>query len=405
MSIVIDETSMIEQSQLIYEEKLKSPIRRFTDKTFTPVDYFHIKANRTTTDPGYGDVSEILGKTSPIHFDKISRFPLYGLEPLTLQLNDNEQGLDNTFESEATIMAGTIVPFQNDYFVFSYGGVDYVFRITSVENDTVSSAPFYKVNYILEYIDNETKDQLNSQTTGEFTCVLENIGTDERCIVETELKGKIDEIEKMYDEMVNCYLTFYYNERYNCLLGDFGNGLKIFDPFMLRFITDHKLFMKKNQIDSIVMVDQFDDPRRKIKYNKTIYHFFETRRMEDLTNFNYTVFKGTSNPSTAFYRWIDESVMILDIPKEIGNPEYYALMPDALKETIRMNLPSSTKYVDLLKRYARKEDITIDEIDLSLSDEILSLDDANLEVFFYTPILLFIIREVVSNGLRTEFYN
>lgn len=403
MATQISEQKMIDESLLLYEERLKSPIRRFTDKTFMPVTYFHINSKDTTSDFGFNDVAEIIGSDSPIKYQKILNFPLYDMEALNLQLDQGDQGLDSTFESQATVMAGTIIPLQNDFFMINHLKDPYIFRIKSVEYDTVTSAPCYKIEYALEYIDTEKEEQLNEQTKSEFTCILENIGTDERCIIEQSENERLKKIDAMYDEIADAYITFYYNERYNCLLGDFGNGMKIFDPFMIEFINEHKLFSKKNRIDNLVMTEQFGDPRRRIKYQKTIYRFFELQDLSKLSTFDYIVFRGTTNPETAFSRWLDDSVVILDIPKDITAVTRFSIMDTKFAECIRVNGPTDSKYADLIQRFARKEEITIDEIDLSLSDELLSLDDANLEVFFFTPIILYIIKEVVTKQLRTEF--
>ena len=110
---------MVKDNIFQYEERLKSPIRRFQDKTFVPVTYYHINGQKTTTDQGYGDVTEILGKESPVKFEKIEDFPLYGIDQIVLQLSNNDQGLDSEFESDAVVMAGTITPLQNDYFIIN----------------------------------------------------------------------------------------------------------------------------------------------------------------------------------------------------------------------------------------------------------------------------------------------
>ena len=104
LSTLINEQKMIEDNILLYEQKLKSPIRRFIDKSFVPVRYWHVKSKDTTVDKGYGDVAEILGKDSPIKFQLIENLPLYGLDQMILQLNTSDQCLDSSFESEATII-------------------------------------------------------------------------------------------------------------------------------------------------------------------------------------------------------------------------------------------------------------------------------------------------------------
>lgn len=399
LSTLINEQKMIEDNILLYEQKLKSPIRRFIDKSFVPVRYWHVKSKDTTVDKGYGDVAEILGKDSPIKFQLIENLPLYGLDQMILQLNTSDQGLDSSFESEATIMEGTIRPLENDYFMIPHLKDSYIFRVTAVDYDMVASDQSYKISFVLEYIDNEKVEDLKTQTKNEFTCVMENIGTDERCIIEKSDHELLEKIDTMYNEIVNTFLTFYYNERYNCLLADFEDGKKLYDPFMSDFIMEHQLFRKKNSIDNLVLTEQFGDAKRKIKYQKSIYRFFETRKMDMLTEFPYTTFYGRTNEQTAFYRWLDNSVMVVDIPRQMDPVNHYHIMDGEFVDVIRLNGPTHTVYQKLIKQFARKEDMTIHDIDLSLSEEILSLDEANLEVYFYVPIILYIIKTIVSDHL------
>ena len=168
---------------------------------------------------------------------------------------------------------------------------------------------------------------------------------------------------------------------------------------MSDFIMEHQLFRKKNSIDNLVLTEQFGDAKRKIKYQKSIYRFFETRKMDMLTEFPYTTFYGRTNEQTAFYRWLDNSVMVVDIPRQMDPVNHYHIMDGEFIDVIRLNGPTHTVYQKLIKQFARKEDMTIHDIDLSLSEEILSLDEANLEVYFYVPIILYIIKTIVSDHL------
>lgn len=402
LATLINEQRMIEENILLYENRLKSPIRRFIDKSFVPVRYWHLKTKDTTVDKGYGDVAEILGKDSPMKFQLIENLPLYGLEQMILQLQNQDQGLDSSFESEATIMEGTIRPLENDYFMIPHLKDAYIFRVTSVDYDMIASEQSYRISFVLEYIDNEKVEDLKNQTKSEFTCVMENIGTDERCIIEKsdgELLGKID---KMYNNIVSTYLTFYYNERYNCLLGNLEDGRKLYDPLMSEFIMEHQLFKKKNAIDNIVLTEQFGDARRKIKYQKSIYRFFETRSLDKLSEFPYTMFIGRMNEQTAFYRWLDGNVMILDIPNQINPLDHYTIMDQKMVDIIRLNGPIDSIYGKFIRDFIRDDEMDIHDINFAMEDEILGLDDANLEVYFYTPILLYIIKTLVEKHLDKE---
>lgn len=405
MPTIINEQKMIEENVFLYEQKLKSPLRRFTDKSFVPVKYWHIKSNETTVDGGYGDIAQLLGPDSPLKFQRIDNLPLYGLDQLLPQLQSDDAGLDTSIEGDATIMAGTIEPFQNDFFMITHLNDSYVFRVTSVEYDILTSDNCFKISFQLEYIDNQKVEQLNQQTKKEFTCVLENIGTDERCIIENSDKEKLDAIDKMYNDMVNTYLTFYYNERYNCLLGDLPGGAKLYDPYQTSFINSHGLFKYKNQLDSVILTEQIDDPRARIKYEKSIYRCVELQRLDHLSTFPYVTFLGKTNRQTAFYRWLDESVYIVDIPRSFSPLQKTQILPEDFVSEIELNGPDpdgESTCRKLLKAFIRKEELTIYDIPLTLSDELMVLEDANLEIFFITPLILYIIRTILNDHLTKK---
>ena len=117
MATILNEQKMIEDNVFQFEERARSPLIRFTDKTFTPVIYFHINNLKSTTDQGFVDVAELLGDNSPIKFQRIDNFPLYGLEAIMVALQDGDAGIDGSYDGEAYVMPGTIVPSPNDYFL------------------------------------------------------------------------------------------------------------------------------------------------------------------------------------------------------------------------------------------------------------------------------------------------
>ena len=100
-------------------------------------------------------------------------------------------------EGDATIIPGTIKPLPNSFFMINHLKEAYIFRVTEVTIDNVMPDNYYKIHYRLEYLNSDMVDRLNSQTTEVYSCILDNIGTEERCIVEKESQVKIKEIEKM----------------------------------------------------------------------------------------------------------------------------------------------------------------------------------------------------------------
>lgn len=405
MATKIDEQQMIVGNALAYESRIHSPLVRFTDKTFTPTRYWHIAGDRSLVDGGYGDVEQVIGPNSPIKYRMIENFPLCGIEPIAPQIQNNDNVLDTTFEGEATTYGRTLKPLENDFFMIAYLNEPWIFRITAVEYDNLVSSDKYKIQYTLEYIDSMKVEELMRQTLRTYKCIIENIGTDKRCIIETGEMDRIKKIEDMYDQMVDTYITFFYNSRYNCFLGDFGNGMRLYDPLQELFVSKHQLFTKKTQIDGLVFIEQFNDPRRKIKYQKSVYRFMELCRIDYLTRFPYTVFDGRINPQTAFHRWLDPGVVILDIPHTndvLNHVPHYNIFSDEVVDAIKADRPLPTIHADLIRRFVRCENLTIDDIDLTLHDAILRIDDNNLEVFFITPLILYIIRTIIDNSTKKE---
>lgn len=395
MSIIVNEQKMLTENMFEYEDRVKSPLNKYIDKTFTPVEYFHIRNNDTTTDGGWIDVEEILGDRSPVRFQVIHDLPIAGIENITINLSETDIGLDGSYEGEGIILPGTVVPLQNDFFIIRILKDKYIFRVTEVQYDTIMPDNFYKISFVLDNIDAGKQEDLVKQTVRKTTCLIDNIGTSERCIIEDDYYDDIRKINNMYSEMLNDYITFFYNNKYNCLLGDWGDGYKIYDPLQREFIHNNGLFKVKKQIDTIVFNELFIDPRRKIKYENSIYRFIELRDTRKLTQFPYYVFRGTNNKQTPFSRWNDKNVFILDIQANMGDNPNVLLSQESVN-TIKMNYPTNSKYLKLISNYIHRDEINISEIDLSLGEELLMLSDSNLEVFIFTPIILYILRSIVN---------
>ena len=63
-----------------------------------------------------------------------------------------------------------------------------------------------------------------------------------------------------------------------------------------------------------------------------------------------------------------------------------------------MNGEQNHKWRNLIQRWIRNEDIKVEDIPLDLNEELLDLD-ANLEIFIMTPIVLYIIKQVMARGM------
>lgn len=397
MAFIVNEQQMVDENIFKYEERIKSPSSRFVDTTPTFTTYYHIDVDESTTDTGFLDVASILGHRSPIRFNKIEKFPIYGLEQIVLQIQDEEAGLDTNYEGEAIILPSTIKPVQNDFFLIPLLKDAYIFRVTDIQYDNVMPDNFYKINFKLEYIDQDMIDQVEKQKLDDYVCVLENIGTETSSIIEKSCFIKIEEIEKMYHEIKDFYMAMFYNERHNVFLGQIELGRYLYDPLQAEFINKHKLFNEKKDLQTLILTDQYTDPKRKYKYNKSLYKFVELRDMALLSNFKFTKRPAITVHESSFYRWHDKKVDMLEVPQVLPD-DATKILSDEFMTAIKVNAEVSGEYANLIQKFVRNENLSIKDISLDLDRELLYLNDS-LEVFFFTPIIMYIIREIIKKEL------
>ena len=398
-NFIYDEESLIDNNIFQYEKRIHSPVVRMQSKNMTLSTYWHINNMKTTADGGWQDVQNVLGDKSPIKYDKIEKFPLYEMEQVNIQMEDSEAGIDMNHEGDATIIPGTIKPVPNSFFTINHLTEAYVFRVTEVNVDNVMPDNYYKIHYRLEYVNSTMVDQLNSQTTEVYTCILDNIGTEERCIVEKKTNAKIKDIENMLEDVKSIYMSIFYSERYNVLLGDLCAGEHLYDPLQSAFINKNGILNSKRNLNTVILSVESQDSKFRLKYNKSIYKFIEDPDKSKIERFYYDTYLGVNKPETQFNRWLDSSIHVLDIPQFMDPLKKKSVLSEEFVESVRNNIPIASPYGELLRKYICNKTLDIKDIPLDLNDEI-SLFDGGLEVFFTIPLLIYIIKKSISNYYR-----
>ena len=397
MAQIINEQLLMNNSIFQYENRLNSPLARFTDKTPTYVTYYHIHVNETTVDEGFRDIESIISHRSPLRFQKIINFPLYGIEQIVLNLQDQEEGLDSEYTGDAVILPHTLKPLQNDFFMITYLKGSYIFRVTEVQYDAIHPDNYYKINFRFEYNDDTKYQELEDQVIEKLSCNMDNYGTETTCIISDEDSSQVSGLQHMYQDMVNMYTSLFYNERYNCFIGNRLGGYYLFDPLQSVFINKHKLLHRSFSLRTMILSEGFVDRKRPIKYEKSIYRFFERRDYKLVKPFDYNIFPGLYKKDSAFCRWSDGAVYVVDVPGD-GIKGTDAFFPEEIVNLIKYNYEKeSSKYVELIRKFFRETElISVYDIPLDLNEELLNMD-GNEEVYLFTPLLLFIIQVVLGN--------
>ena len=148
------------------------------------VTYYSINRQLSMTDSGFGDIEEFLGPTSPIRFNEIKEFPIYGINDLIPDIeNDEQKGLDLTLDVNGLIiLPNTIKPQADDFFYLKLPGMSTgcLFHVTDYKHTSFNSNDFYTIDGTLDYVFNQTNTekryrQLQNQVVERYTCIFKPI--------------------------------------------------------------------------------------------------------------------------------------------------------------------------------------------------------------------------------------
>lgn len=395
MGTFISDKKFINDNIFLYEKRLESQYTIFFDnKTPTFVTYYHINNINSITDTGLMNVEHIIGPNSPIRFQKITDFPIYGIEQIKLDLNEEEEGLNASFESDGVILPNTIKPLPNDLFTISYIGKTFIFMVTSVEYDTIKSNNFYKINYAIRH-----EDDINiiaDQILESYTCVFDNIGTDDKCIIRNDEYESIQALKKWYGDISERYMNLFYNSRYNSFLFDEGN-YRIYDKYLTQFINENKLFIHKNDYSTVIMSNEDYSTRFITEYDSTFYKLLEEQNPKDLQYIKALRFP-IGYPDSIFRYYRDSSVRSI-LFSETGDVEY---LDGNLIIQIKENITGSETGIleDMVIKHFNKAHSGIFNIKL---DSLLSYKlKYTFHDFLLIPVTMYIVNKLIENVLTGE---
>ena len=100
---------------------LKNPYYKWNDKSGTAVVYFNQNKEATTLDEASKLYYADIGINSPIKYNMIEDFMLYGIEQIAISMENGDFGPEaSEISGEAIILPNTITPYPGDYFHIIY---------------------------------------------------------------------------------------------------------------------------------------------------------------------------------------------------------------------------------------------------------------------------------------------
>ena len=400
--LIFDETSLINGNIFKYEQRLHSHVNKYIEGGAILTTYFSQRENSTTVDRGLQDIDQLFGDKSPLRFNKIKNFPLYGFGQANPNNTDEQQIEDITVEGDCVVLPSTITPKPYDFFIINHLKMNAIFEVTAVENDSMKVEGYYKIHYRLHSTSDETNQNLDKQTVEKYDTDLNAIGSNLNPIIQEDeflLRGKV---EKMVNKMIESYIAMYYNERHNCFIyHDPKTGLDIFDMCANQFMYKYSLVNIPNSNKMIILNSKLCDIQFQLFYNNSIFNWLELGAPARLLQkFYYQYNISGSYITSSFYLWGETDVQIIQplSPNQTGimNQDYSYFNEKQLEAFLNPNEEPKNIFDQLIWKYIHKADsFNVKDISLYTADMLLNSIDI-YEVYLYTPILIYIIREALG---------
>lgn len=400
MGFIFDEQTYLDQNLFKYENRLKSSTSRFIAEGAVLTTYFNLAENRSTVDKGFQNIDQLFGKHSPLRFNKIKNFPLYSFTQINPANEDTLQIEDIGAEGECVLLPSTIVPHQNDFFILNHLKMKALFRISEVQFDSMKIDGYYKIKYHLYSNSNEIIELLEKQTVNIYNTDLNAIGTEVNPIIKEDDFILRNKIKQLTIKMIESYKALFYNERHNCFLfRDNQTGLRWFDMCGAEFITKHNLMNSVNSSNVIILDDKLRDENFPIYYNNSVYNWIELGCPPSLmSQFFFTFNHACNYLVSSFARWNERDIKVIIPQKSISDSisiKYdYSFFDKDQINSYRNEIEPYSDIEKILWKFIKGSNLTIYDIPLSLADPLL-LSIKHRDLFFYVPILLYIIKLVL----------
>jgi len=403
MAIIFNEKNGIEGNIFKFENRLHTRMNKYIENGALLVKYFSINQNSSTVDRGLQSIDALFGSQAPLRYNIINDFPLFGFGQTNPE-NDSENNMEDIINNgTCLIIPSTIVPQPNDFFIINHLKQDALFKVTGVTYDSMKQDGFYKIEYVLQSTSKETINMLMQQVVDNYHTELSAIGTsDMNPIIKEDDFIYRNKILQMMNQMMMSYRALFYNDRHNCFLyHDPKSGLDWFDVCGSEFIAKHGLMNPQNSMRVIVLNDKLKDPQFPYYYNHSIYKWLELDAPDRfLSNFFFRLKAASFYKYSSFVSWEDNNIqIIIPLSKEeqgINNTREYSFFDnDQLNSFLnRKIMPDASEYDLLIWKYINKEKLSLNDISLYLSDSLLNSNKC-FDVFFYTPIVIYIIKKII----------
>ena len=217
-----------------YTENRIGQYSKYLDTDPIYVTYYAINMVHSRADPGTDAIQDVTGSSSPIRYNKITKFPIYikgGFEPDTTF----EDGIiSNDIDlSEIIILPNTLTPRPYDHIYIELPNmVPFLVRVNGYRNLSIQSNDFFSASGHAVNFGEGITQSIDKLVVENYICVFENIGTQNACFIRSEDYDNANNLAEGITQMTELYNALYFNDEVNSYVYNesFYNIPNLVDP-------------------------------------------------------------------------------------------------------------------------------------------------------------------------------
>jgi len=289
----VEKSKYINTQISIYAENKVGQYSKFLNKNPIFVTYYSVNIVMSRTDVGTGGIQQEIGEDSPLRFNKITNFPIYGIPDLRPDIDYDETGMDVNMDiSDLTLLPNTIKPRSCDYILVKLPQTkQYLFRVNMFRYNTIQSNDFYTCEADIKKIGDNLEELIDKQVVETYDTIFENIGTQDKCFLRSDDTKSVIEIASIIKELREYYMNIFYNKETNSMVL-YGTqeypDIWYYDYYIAKFINESNLFYD-NYSDNALLLTYNDLVPLNFDYQfkRTLYYAVMTKDVKFMNLYNY----------------------------------------------------------------------------------------------------------------------
>lgn len=391
-------TNTIDNLVQATNSKINNPYYKFTDQKPTRVTYWCQSIEMSTLDPATGLYGAHLGKDSPFKFNKIEDFLVYGMDKIQTELDVGDYGTEaNSITGDCIILPNTINPKQGDFFSIPYIKEDILFKVISVNPDTLDTGMnIYKIEYSLELT--ESIAQIESQTSNNYKMIVNNVGTDFKAIIQNSDYELIELLESIIGQLIIYYKNIFFNERLQTFVYTY-NGFNMYDPYLIEFLIRNKVLDCGGEY---VYVDHaaYTGKTFEMDYLRTFFRYIEDPKNTPKFSIIATA-ELIQDQNSLFSTRLQNYYQIKYIDNDMYKTRFHILDPDVIgriKSREKYSKYDDKVFYNIWIDYFNSEEKFMNDDCIKIIQQIDYMD--NMQYFYSLPITIFMIENYIRNILK-----